>query len=1080
MATKQEIFTGIQQAVKLAEDAIANNDNKTRDQALELATQLKAQLQATPDAPGTIYDSGTPEGRGEVSQQRPEIPSTITGMTPGQAAARGQAGGLALAQGFTEALTDTARYAPAVAAGLVGGPEAAPVGIEVSTAIRSGLASPLNFTGHRTIGAAIREMVAASSKTAITQAAGSTVAQLAEIQAGERKMFDERQIAQEVLTSNNPQIRAGGLMTRSFLNSALAVGSSEASRAMDKEGYSLPVGSRDYLLRIGVPSLLSTAASAGGNFAERSETASRLASQATSDRWGSSVLLSEVLPSATNLEAQALQLGNKTANTALSKVGANIGSVIDTAFPNIPSTSEASAMINQAKGQLTQLQQEANAAQQTADTAQAEFQRQKLANGPRVREAYQEAQRTAFEASKQRIIANEGLRSMLGSSAAVNGIQDTVANGKRMEDLTSVASAAKNSMKSQIDALYLASGVTINDPVITQNSALSAISNRKFRRAGGKLEDNELYNKALKLVKDRFNAASPTSTPLPNSSSNTMTLGQFRRLRDDVADELVKGGAERTAASRFASGLYESLQGASDNTVKAMLSKRNPLLGPSQFQAYKLASSAAASDFATRSSGAMDAIASGDINSLFKAIKEQGAGPFLREIDAHAASIARSGNPKIAASVTSAQSSAALFKKGVMSSIGDSVLDDALLRGTGQEGSRIIQPAKLAQTLDILDGKGFPVDQLGFGTRDTRKALARIASSGTPGGWTLDETQQFFNDAQTLGANKAAERVKYLNDVQNNLLDAKVGGRNTIYQTAQQGKTARAAGVTAKEAQDAYDKASQNPLVQLMDRVNQGEAPSIPLANGNELVSQLLRANPNTVSGLMKALPVNTAEDVRRATAATIFRQFLPFSEGAKSNVADTKKLINFFEGQGADDIMQRESFKRILGDSAYNNLFKNLYQAVKSTTKAIANVGEQVYLETGTTPLAAGRAKYKVQDNLAVYMNPMNALDMIKNGRYNLLYAMYANPISAPVFKSVSGNLTKFANLNAVNQHIVRIANEADMISGQSGTNMDPNKVTVDQSQPVTQNQMKQVVGGLRGSPRNLQTLKATAVPRY
>jgi len=1074
MATKQEIFTGIQQAVKLAEDAIANNDTQTHDQALELATQLKAQLEATPDASGTIYNSGTPEGRGEVSQQRPEIPSTITGMTPGQADRRGQAGGLALAQGFTEALTDTARYAPAVIAGLVGGPEAAPVGIEASTAIRSGLASALNFIGHRTIGAAIREMVAASSKTAITQAAGSTVAQLAEIQAGERKTFDKRQIAQEVLTSNNPQIRAGGLMTRSFLNSALAVGSSEGARAMDQEGYKLPVGSRDYLLRIGVPSILSTAASAGGNFAERSETASRLASQATSDRWGSSVLLSEVLPSATGLESQALQLGNKTANAALSKVGANVGSVIDTAFPNIPSTSEASAMINQAKGQLTQLQQEANAAQQTADAAQAEFQRQKLANGPRVREAYQEAQRTAFEASKQRIIANEGLRSMLGSSAAVNGVQDTVANGKRMEDLTAVASAAKTSMKSQIDALYLASGVTINDPVITRNGALSAISNRKFRGAGGKLEDNELYNKARKLVNDRFEVASATSAP------GTMSLGQFRRLRDDIADELVKGGAERTAASRFASGLYESLQGPSDNAVKAMLSQRNPLLGPSQFQAYKLASSAAASDFATRSSGAMDAIASGDINSLFKAIKDQGAGPILREIDAHAASIARSGNPQIAASVTSAQAASVLFKKGVMSSIGDSVLDDALLRGTGQEGSRIIQPAKLAQTLDVLDGKGFPVDQLGFGTRDTRKALARIASSGTPGGWTLDETQQFFNDAQTLGANKAAERVKYLKDVQNNLLDAKVGGRNTIYQTAQQGKTARAAGVTAKEAQDAYDKAAQNPLVQLMDRVKQGEAPSIPLANGNELVPQLLRANPDTVSRLMKALPVNTAEDVRKATAAAVFRQFLPFSEGAKSNVVDTKKLINFFEGQGADDIMQRESFKRVLGDSAYNNLFKNLYQAVKSTTKAIANVGEQVYLETGTTPLAAGRAKYKVQDNLAVYMNPMNALDMIKNGRYNLLYAMYANPISAPVFKSVSGNLTKFANLNAVNQHIVRIANEADMLSSQSDPNINPNRVTVDQSQPVTQNQSGQIMERLRSIPRNLQTLKATAVPRY
>lgn len=969
---------------------------------------------------GKVFSSETePQGR-----PLPEVPSTITGMTPAQAAERARAGGQALAEGAVEAGTAVARNAPAVAAGFMLGPEASAV--------------------PRGIGTALREMTALSAKTGAAGLAGETAAQLAEVATGQRDSLDTKQISSQTILSAFPQLNYGGKYTRSLVNSAFSVGALEAANAIQNGEFKAPKGAREMLLRVGLPVALSGATSTISASAERAASAAENANRITNQRWGGGLLVSDVIPEATSLEKKAIEFGNERANSALRDVGANIGQVIDMAFVDIPSTSPVSAYIAERKGLISNLKNDLDKARADNLRAQELYQLEKGNNGPRIQQALADAQKAAFEESKQAILYQEGIDALFPSKARMTGAESAVAEGQRRKFLMDLADNSRKTVKNQIDDLYAAAGIGANDPVISKQGAISAISNRKFRGPGGLLEDNEMFSKALDIIKKRFDESSSVVAKYKTTAPGQMTRGQFQRLRDDIADSLVADGKPRDAAARFASGLYEALQGTSDNFVRAnLIGKSGRALGAKQFDAYLFARQAAASDFKARSSAAIDSIASGDIKGLYNSIKSEGAGPVMDEIDAYARVIAGSGNPQNQASVDAAIKAADAFKNNFYSSIADSVIDSNLFRGTGQSGSRIINVAGMAKDLQELSKKGFPIEKLGLGSKGQIETLARIGGSAKTGGYTVDEIAQFFDDAEKLGADKAAAKVDYYRAVRNDLLDGKANIRGKIANQERLRKLAKQAAITETDAQIALQKASQDPLAVFMDRVRSGEAPNITMANGNELVSSLLRSNPDTVESLMKSLPEAMAEDLRKATAAQVMRQFEPVVKAGTQNKADIKALVQFFEGNSANELNQRAAFRNILGNDRYDAIFNQMYGAVKSANDSIKRMATVAGEEIGTTPLAAGRAKARA-GQIAFYMNPANVISWVNNGRYNLLYDLYVNPVIAPKFKQAAGNVAKFTGITPLNKHIVQLANDADMadfgVSLQSGPAKSPN----------------------------------------
>jgi hypothetical protein len=1006
MASNQDmqmLLDSYERAIKTAEDASSVGDMTTKNEAVSIANQLKAEIDNFQSGPQEQVVSSE-----DQSRKVPDVVSTITGFTPSQEASRAKAMEQLKNQSIVDVSTGLLRYAPPVVAGFAFGPEAVPV-------------------AEAGIGAALRSMISLSAKTGAAGLAGETAAQLAEVASGERDKFNPKKITSQTILSAFPQLNYGGKYARSLVNSAFSIGALEAANAIENGEFKAPKDARETLLRVGLPVALSSFTSTVSATAEKSARAAENANRVTNERWGGGILVSDVLPEATALEKGAVEFGNEIANSQLREVGSNIGPVIDMAFKDVPSTSPISALIAERKGVISNLRNNLDKARAESQAAQQRYQIEKANNGPQIRDALAKAQDAAFEESKQALLYNEGIDALFPSKNRITGIEASVAEGQRKKLLQDISDNSKRVVKNQIDGLYSAAGVGANNPVINKQGAISAISSAKFRGKGGLLEDNEMYAKALDIIKKRFDESSSIVAKYQTTAPGQMTRGQFQRLRDDIAESLVADGKPRDAAARFASGLYEALQGTSDNFVKNSLIARNGrALGSKQFDAYLFARGAAASDFKARSAGAIDAMASGDIKGLYGSIKSQGAGPVLDEIDAYARVIAGSGNPQDKASVEAALKASDSFKKNFYSVIADSVIDANLHRGTGQSGSRIVNVAGMAKDLDELASKGFPVEQLGLGAKDQIKALARIGGAGKTAGYTTDELAQFFNDAQSVGANQAAAKVDYYRAVRANFLDGKANIRSKLYNQENLRKIAKQAGVTENDMNLALEKASQDPLAVFMDRVQAGDAPNVSMANGNELVSSLLRTNPDTVKGLMNAMPASAAEDLRKAAAAQVMRQFEPVARSKTPNKADIKSLVQFFEGNGASEQMQRASFRNILGNERYDVIFNQMYGAVKSASESINRMASAAGQEAGTTPLAAGRAKARFGD-VAFYMNPANIIDWVNNGRYNLLYNLYVNPERAPAFKKVSGNLNKFTSITPLNRHVVDLANQAD-----------------------------------------------------
>jgi hypothetical protein len=1017
MAQTQNIAGSLEQqlarANQLFEDAMQAGDEQTARDALNQSREIVSVMQAAeaPESPKSFSNTSRVVSSEERSQrpyqnaQQPEMVSTVTGMTPSQAQDRAEGGMQRAAEGFTEAAIDTARYGPALVVGLGTAPASA-----------AGL----------TIGGAIRAMASYSAKTAAAQAVGSIAAQLAELESGQRNEFDKKQIAQETILSALPQYQKGGVIARPFINSFLAAGTSEGAKFLDKGGYQAPKNANEFLMRIGIPVAVAGGTSAISSMGDDAVTATANINRIQRERFVGNgvggIMLSDVLPRTTGLETGNIARGGQTSNELLNEVGRDIGPMLDRAFPSGASTSEASALIASEKGKIARLHNEWRAAQDATDQANEAFETQKRINGNRIPEAYAAAQKAAFESTKLFVERNNGIMIL---NRNVNGLEPQVAEGLRMKTAAALAAGARANVSAQIDDLYKVAGVGINDPVITSSGLKGAISHPNYRGPGQKLEDNTMYNEALKVIDNLFDVAG--KNPRSNLPANTLSLGDFMRLRDKVSAALVEAKIPQGAASRFASGMYEAVKGASDTYVRRAMVAADPLKGAQRFKAWEFARDAAAADFSSRSTGAIDALSSGKIADLYDSILTQGNGPVMAEIEAYATAISRSGNPRNVASVTTAQNAAQTFRENVFGLIGDSVLDSSLIRGAGHEGSRIIDIPTLAKTVDMLRGKGFPIGKLGLGDPKQLQALARVSSAGTPAGYTINELGSFLDDAQTLGADKAALRVRYKRNVSDTLMLGKAGVQDSIIKQRLNKEIARKAGITEQDAERAYQLAQASPLAKIMDLVKDGQASNITIANGNELVSQLLTSNPENVARLMKALPPKTIDEIRKATAASVMRQFMPVAESGSATKANLERIAQFFEGAGDSEVSQRAAFKAILGSGAYDKLFKDMYGAVKSATGTIRNLGQYEPRQLGSGSSPQVRLKVRVGGSAASYTDPKRILDFIQNRRYGLLYAMYVSPTYSPAFKAVSQNLTTFTKVNPAQAHLVRLINEED-----------------------------------------------------
>jgi len=980
-------------AKKYAEWIVANQDKKGTP---EFDTVAQAYKQAQASIPG-VQTQTREEVAGMVAMKAPgaTAQSTITGMTPTQAQARGESGmermsgsPSLLTQNALEVAPTVARYGVPVVAGLAANAAIPGSGLPLWASIGSGSA----------IGAG-------------SSVLGESLAQLAEIGSGQREGYSGKEMLASGIAGAAPFVPKGGTLARIGMNVPLSVGFSEMGRAVvEGDAYSAkPEDAKEAFMRYGLPVAFTGTLSALGARAESLYKRRAQANQISAERMGGGVMVSDLLNSASDLEKRQIEIGNANALKAYYSMGENIGPRIAAEY-NLPPTSELATKVGQMAGEITRL--ETQAAKTTANLAMAEQAaadavRQNRADAPNF---VAKAKEAALEKAKATILKDDGVRVMLGGN--IPELQ-SVAAGRRNANLAELASNTKAVVKEKIGQLYGQAGIAVNDPVVGLDDVMESLKSQRGK--GGALEGNEAFNKTKDVIAKAF------------GEEKTLTLEQYRNLRDKIATNLTKEGESPTYANRVASGAYDVVRSASKKYIKGNF-------GEDVLKSWEFANQAAATDFAARSGGAIDLISEGKADQLLNLIKEQGAGKVDEEIAAYANSIRNTGNPADSASVAMANAAANSFERSVATSVRDGLVDSSLDRSLGfDKDVRILDANKLATELQMLKSKGYDINRLGMGSPDQIRSLARVASANKASGYTPAELNDFLKDVAAIGADASAARVQYRRDVRDNLLKEASGINETTIAKNRKVENMRKARVDQGTALAEVAKAKSDPLMVFMN--DTGMRLSKDIAQNGNMAARLLTVDAGTVDGMMDALSKSgryaDRDALRQAAAATVLRKFESVAENAIPR-ADLEAIGEFFNGGSAEQIAARNSFKAIMGKDGYDAINNSVGKAVNS----VLSRSRQLY-GPRTTPFSAemaGLVKGRMGQSTGVALagNLRQIADFVGKRRYNLLYTLYVNPTTAPKFAKAGYNIEKFVANQRVNALAVKMAMEADSSSEQ------------------------------------------------
>jgi len=923
------------------------------------------------------------------ARNNPMLPIVVEGMSVGE---------MPLSQHLNQGAT-AIRYGGPVVAGLAAAP----------------------FTGGMSALAAAATM---SGVGAGSGALSSTIAQLMEVASGERRELSGRGIMSEAALAATPTKVTGGAMGRFLANVPSAIATSEISRWLElgNDKYSpKPKDTGEAVSRYLMPAAITGPLSLiGGKGATVAEGVSR-ADEIKKARMGGGVTLTDVFPSMSKLEAGQLSSGSEVAHSALQSMDVNITEEVARAFPTAQGNSALASDLYKHVNSLTRLQDEAVKAEGAARNAAILAQDAKIKLGAEMPGLEAKAKEAALEATKSKLLYKAGVSTIFGFNAPD---LTAVAQGRRIENVAALATAAKDATKSAIGELYAKAGVGVNEPVASLNGVLANIDS--MAGVGGKLEGNIARNDVKKAIIRAFPQPEPTSEVLDSfgrpmatpTADTTISLEGYRNLRDKIAANLVKDGEDPKAANRIAGAAYAAVRDASDTFVSDTR--------PGTFTSWKTAQAAAASEFKARETNAMGMLADGKADELYDKILKEGAGPVVAEIKAYQSVLTSTFDRTNPNGAGEALKASQLFGDGVNKLIRDAAIDRSINRGIGLDRDfRNVNFAKLTEELQSLASRGFDPYGLGLGSKEQIASIARISASAKNGGYTVAELDQLLNELPGIGVDAAGARIDYQRAVRDEMLSSGAVSREA--ETKRISAAAGKAKLNSDAIQAVYDKAAKDPLVQLLNRTDMKLSKDV--VDNIQWVDRLLTVGPEAAADFADALTKSgrgtELTKIREAATATVMRRFNPVGSGPqKSNL---QNISDFFFSGNKDSEIGRETLRSIMGSSEYDNLLgkygkpikdilatQKLLQQSDSAVREIINPGA-IRLRGSVGGIAA---------NIPI-LREMIGLEQA--GRYKTLYTLYIDPKWAPRFAAAGSNIDKFVANNPVNATVLKLAMSQD-----------------------------------------------------
>jgi hypothetical protein len=923
---------------------------------------------ARQSAPSSSSEASQPTQQAQPAQPRPGLSSLAT------SARTSSMGGLTMGIPDLSAYgADVVRYGGPVGAGL--------------------LAGPAGF-------------LAAAGIGALSSGVAEAGAQGVERMQGTRSEYSPQQMGASTAYGMAAPTRLTPRMLPAVSNflasSAVNVGTSEVGRFIQEGEVKKPSSVEEATLRFGLPVGLASFSSIAGSKASKIEKAKTIRDDLIQQRGNGSVMVSEILPDYTGLEAKVIRDGNEFAIKALNNLDVEIGPMLAKTYEGAKDSAEIAGKLSPHVGQLTSLQSLARTSRDEAirlERQAAEAIASQRADALKLRA---DAKDAAMTAAKDKYVYDQGLERIFGGVSQRIG---TVVNGASMDNLRSIARASKDSVEAGLDRAYANLNIGLNDPVVSVGDIVRSATKSSDKGLG--LEGN--------IAKTEFiNALGSSLKTLDPDGTGLISLEGYRKFRDTFVQELSKTQS-RSNANRIASGSYNVIKEAADSYI----AQNNPI----KSEVWKLTNSQAAAVYRAKKTDVIELLADGDMNGVLSLMKKEGTvAPILNEVNAYADAITGLGGSK-------SLNAANRFKKDFLGAIRDTLVEDSLNFGKGQDSAaKIVDFPKLITTLDELRQRKFPVELLDLGSAKDIRQLARVASAGGEGGMTSDQFSKYIQNRKNLGEGAAAARTAYDRAYKDFLISNDV--KNRANAAARMSKEAKAANFKAGEIEEAQILAKQDPVVALLGNMNMGL--SKDASQNGRWVASLFSMSPSVVGQFVDALETggrtNVLEDLKKSAMATVMRDTFSKTDDVAMKRINSKNALNFFQGENG--AARREILKTLMGKEEYANFEKNFSKPLERIVNTRELLGDR-YSDFSDLIKPAVSAKGIAQNQATggtLFASAFgNVKKLIDEQRYNTAYALYVNPSTANAYAAAAYDADKFIKSSAANSFALKLAMEED-----------------------------------------------------
>jgi hypothetical protein len=794
----------------------------------------------------------------------------------------------------------------------------------------------------------------------------------------------------------------GKALYRALFNIPSAIATTEAADAIRKGEYRLPANTSEAFDRWKFVVPLAAGGSYFGARTQRVDEVQKKKTELAAERFGGEAMISELIESATNLEKSVLVAGNSRARQLMDNMGASFDEAITAAYPNADSNEPLRRYL---AGQQTNLNAQ-RAAVKTAEREALMAQQQvvELSTGNNLGKYVakkKEAADLVFVAQAKKLAQEAVERNALGSNALT---AYDVGKVKQVASINRTLDAGRNSFSEGLGAAYIESGIGVNTPVIKLEDSIRAITNSS-RQAESLLKGKQSSKEFKSFVRDYFSRYGTSS--VPKGEKDLLTLELFRRMQTDLANQIAPTGSLASLTQAQASEAYASMRRASNKYIETMF--------PERAGAWKNAQELASKDFALRDTPAIEFLRKGDAKGFYNAVFEEGNGQTMETIGTYVDLLTRAGQPEAAQAFAGEINQ--FIARGVLAKA------SAANVGFGRDAlAQIIDPDILWKELDTLRTMKFPVEQLGLGTSNQIRAAARLSSVKASGGITTKDLNEFLELASEVGANKAVVKMDYYNAVRNEQIAN--GTRQLRLASYEARQAAKRAKVTLEDEAAALARLEDDPIIQLLIDPN-FKVPT-GATNSAKFNANLLSMEPKTASTFVEALEGAgrgaDLDNLRKGLIYGVINKRKTLADGLE--VVDTNAITEFFFKSDPKLNIEREVFRRVVGNQAY----LNIKDSIAVPLRKVGIVQRSLNYEPGMRmPVLVTRIRPSDGPISATIVGTYNNVaELINAGRYNTLYALYINPRTAPMWAATmraGGDLSKQPVLATA----IRLAEEQD-----------------------------------------------------